>query len=197
MKKHLNLPGRTLLLLALGSCLMLRAARAQSATSALNLGDIFPDVSGQTLSGASLRLSDIVTSKTSVVVFSFSKTAGKDAQVWNDHLSKDYGSNPQVASSTVIMLEAAPRLLRGIIVSELKRSMPPAIRDRTIVSYQNEELWKQRLAVADDKHADVLLLASDGRMRWRNSAAFSDAEYTDLKNKVQEQLQFAKQRKLQ
>jgi hypothetical protein len=65
------------------------------------------------------------------------------------------------------------------------------------VSYQNEELWKQRLAVADDKHADVLLLASDGRMRWRNSAAFSDAEYTDLKNKVQGQLQFAKQRKLQ
>ncbi len=193
MKKYLNLTGRRLLLLALGSCLMLRSARAQSAISALNLGDIFPDVSGQALSGASLRLSDVVAGKTSVVVFSFSKSAGKDAQVWNDHLYKDYGSNPQVASSTVIMLEAAPRLLRGIIVSELKRSMPPAMRDRTIVSYQNEELWKQRLAVADDKHADVLLLESDGRMRWRNTSVFSDAEYTELKNK----LQFAKQHKLQ
>jgi len=197
MKKYLNLTGRTLLLLALGSCMMLSAARAQSAKSALNLGDKFPDVSGQTPSGASMRLSEIVTGKTSVVVFSFSKTAGKDAQVWNDRLYKDYGSNPQIASSTVIMLEAAPRLLRGIIVSELKRSMPPAMRDRTIVSYQNEELWKQRLAVADDRHADVLLLESDSRMRWRNSSAFSDAEYTELKHKVQEQLQFTKQRKLQ
>lgn len=197
MKKHLNLSGRTLLLLALGSCMMLRTAQAQSATAALNLGDIFPNVAGQTPSGSFLRLSDVVMGKTSVVVFSFSKTAGKDAQVWNDHLFKDYGSNPQVASSTVIMLEEAPRLLRGIIISELKRSMPPAIRERTIVSYRNEELWKHRLAVADDKHADVLLLESDGRMCWRNSAVFSDAEYTDLKNKAQEQLQFAKQRKLQ
>lgn len=197
MKKYLSLTGRTLLLLALGSCMMLRAARAQSATSTLNLGDKFPDVSGQTPSGASMRLSEIVTGKTSVVVLSFSKTAGKDAQVWNGHLYKDYGSNPQVAGSTVIMLEAAPRPLRGIIVSELKRSMPPAMRDRTIVSYLNEELWKHRLAVADDRHAEVLLLESDGRLRWRNSAAFSDVEYKDLKNKVQEQLQFAKQRKLQ
>jgi hypothetical protein len=197
MKKYLDITGGTLLLLALGWCMMLRAAWAQSATSALNLGDIFPDVAGQTPSGASLRLSDVVAGKTSVVVFSFSKTAGKDAQVWNDHLYKDYGSNPLIAGSTVIMLEAAPRLLRGIIVSELKRNVPTTMRDRTIVSYQNEELWKQRLAVADDRHADVLLLESDRRMRWRNSAAFSDTEYTDLKNKVQEQLQFAKQRELQ
>jgi len=193
MKKYVNLTGLALLLLALGSFMMLRAARAQSARSALSLGDILPDVSGQTPSGGSLRLSDVVAGKTSVVVFSFSKTAGKDARLWNVHLDKDYGSNRLVAGSTVIMLEAAPRLLRGIIVSALKSNMPPSMRDRTIVSYQNEELWKRRLAVADDSHAYVLLLGPDGHMRWRNSAAFSDAEYTELKNKVQEELQFANQ----
>ena len=148
-------------------------------------------------SGGSLRLSDVVAGKTPVVVFSFSKTAGKDARLWNVHLDKDYGSNRLVAGSTVIMLEAAPRLLRGIIVSALKSNMPPSMRDRTIVSYQNEELWKRRLAVADDSHAYVLLLGPDGHMRWRNSAAFSDAEYTELKNKVQEELQFANQLKSQ
>ncbi len=66
-----------------------------------------------------------------------------------------------------------------------------------MVSYQNEELWKRRLAVDDDSHAYVLLLGPDGPMRWRNSAAFSDAEYTELKNKVQEELQFANQLKSQ
>lgn len=195
MKKYVNLTGRALLLLALGSFMMLRAAQAQSATSALNLGDILPDVSGQTPSGGSLRLSDVVAGKTSVVVFSFSKSAGKDARLWNDHLDKDYASNSLVAGSTVIMLEAVPRLLRGIIVSQLKNNMPASMRDRTIVSYQNEGLWKQRLGVADDSHAYVLLLGLDGHIRWRNSDAFGDAEYTELKNKVQEQLQFANQRK--
>jgi hypothetical protein len=150
MKKYVDFTRRALLLLALGSFMMLRAAQAQSATSGLNLGDTLPDISGQTPSGGSLRLSDVVAGKTSVVVFSFSKTAGKDARLWNEHLYKDYGSNRLVAGSTVIMLEAAPLLLRGIIVSELKKNMPPSMRDRTIVLYQDEKLWKQRLAVADD-----------------------------------------------
>lgn len=196
MKKYVNFTRRALLLLALGSSMMLMAEQAQSAT-ALNLGDVLPDISGQTPSGGSLHLSDVVAHKTSVVVFSFSRTAGKDARLWNDHLYKDYGSNRLVAGSTVIMLEAAPRLLRGIIVSELKKNMPPSMRDRTMVSYQNEELWKQRLAMADDSHAFVLLLGPDRRLRWRNSGAFSDAEYTELKNKVQEQLQFANQHRSQ
>jgi hypothetical protein len=188
MKKYPNLTGQMLLLLVLGWFMALNAAQAQSATSALNLGDILPDVSGQTPSGGSLRLSDLVAGKTSVVVFSFSKTAGKDAQLWNDHLYKDYGSNPPVAGSTVIMLEAAPRLLRGIIVSKLKNNMPPSMRDRTVVSYQNEEVWKRRLALADDSRAYVLLLGSDGHIRWRNSGAFSDGEYTELKKRVLREL---------
>jgi hypothetical protein len=62
------------------------------------------------------------------------------------------------------------------------------MRDRTIVSYQNEDLWKQRLAVANDSHAYVLLLGPDGHMRWRNSGAFSDGEYTELKKRVLREL---------
>jgi hypothetical protein len=188
MKKNMNLTGLSLLLLALGLFTMPRDASAQSATTTLNLGDFLPDVSGQTPSGSSLQLSDLIAGKTAVVVFSFSKAAGKDARLWNDHLFNDYGSNRLVAGSTVIMLEAAPRLLRGIIVSELKSNLPPSMRDRTIVSYQNEDLWKQRLAVANDSHAYVLLLGPDGHMRWRNSGAFSDGEYTELKKRVLREL---------
>jgi ATP10 protein len=188
MKKHFNLTEWALLLLALGLFMMPRAGSAQSTTTTLNLGDVLPDVSGQTPSGGSLRLSDVIAAKASVVVFSFSKTAGKDARLWNDHLFKDYGSNRLVAVSTVIMLEAVPRLLRGIIVSELKSNLPPSMRDTTIVSYQNEDVWKQRLAVADESHAYVLVLGPDGHLRWRNSGALNEAQYTELKNKVQEQL---------
>jgi hypothetical protein len=48
MKKYPNLTGQMLLLLVLGWFMALNAAQAQSATSGLNLGDILPDVSGQT-----------------------------------------------------------------------------------------------------------------------------------------------------
>jgi hypothetical protein len=48
------------------------------------------------------------------------------------------------------------------------------MRDTTIVSYQNEDVWKQRLAVADESHAYVLVLGPDGHLRWRNSGAFNE-----------------------
>ncbi len=191
MKNYITLTGCILLLLALGSFTLPSSALAQSAAAPLQLGDILPDVSGQTPTGGSLHLSAIVAGKTAVVVFSFSRTAGKDARGWNDLLYKDYGSNRSVACSTVILLEAIPRLLRGIIVSGIKRNMPASMQNSTIVSYQEEELWKQRLRVTDDSHAYVLLLSSDGHIRWRTSRPFSDAEYMKLKSEIQKQLQFA------
>lgn len=104
---------------------------------------------------------------------------------------RDFGSNQAVALSTVIMLESAPRLLRGVIVSRLKNDMPPPLHTSTIVSYEDETLWKQRLDVVNDRRAYVILLGQDGRIRWKNSGALNNAEYKELKTKVQEQFQFA------
>lgn len=184
MKKHLHLTVRAFLLLALGLFTMPRTASAQSASEMLHSGNVFPNISGRTTSGKPIQLSNVITGKTAIVVFSFSKAAGQDARRWNDLLSKDYCSDHSLACSTVIMLASAPRLLRGVIVSELNRTVPPSMRDETIVSYQNEDLWKQRLAVTDDSRAYVFLLDTSGHIRWRNSGAFSDAEYTKLKSEI-------------
>jgi hypothetical protein len=150
-----------------------------------------PDVSGQNLSGSPTHLSSDVAGKVAVVVFSFSKSGGKDTQLWNRNLLRDFGSDRSVALSTVIMLESAPRLLRGVILSRLKKDVPPALQSSTIVSYQNEKLWKQRLRIADDSHAYVVLLGRDGSIRWMNSGALSDTEYKELNTNIQEQFQSA------
>lgn len=160
----------------------------QSSAIPLRRGDPLPDVTGQTLSGSPGHLSTAVEGKIALVVFSFSKAGGKDIQLWNRDLLRDFGSNRSVALSTVIMLETAPRLLRGIIVSRLKNDMPLPLRNSTIVSYQDENLWKQRLDVADDSRAYVVLLGRDERIRWVNSGDFSDAEYKQLKAEIEKQL---------
>ena len=160
---------------------VLPAMLAQS-VAPLHLGDALPDVIGQNPSGTPAHLSTQVAGKVAVVVFSFSKSGGKDTQLWNKNLSREFGSDRSVGLSTVIMLESAPRILRGLIVSKLKKEMPVAI-----VSYENEKLWKQRLGVADDSHAYVVLLKPDGKILWMNSGAFSDAEYKDLKTNIQKQ----------
>lgn len=192
MNRYRKLSIRIFLAFVLPLFVPLLSTWAQSTAAPLRVGDSLPDVAGQNLLGSQTHLSTLTTGKVAVVVFSFSKAGGKDTQLWNRQVLRDFGSNHSVTLSTVIMLESAPRLLRGVIVSGIKNDMPVSLRDSTIVSYENEKLWKQCLAVTDDGRAYVLVLGKEGHILWMNSDAFGTAEYRDLTTKIQEQLHSAK-----
>ena len=166
-------------------------AGQQAGASPLHTGDPFPQVSGQTLTNKPLALPAAAAGKPAFVVFSFSRAAGKDARLWNERLFKDYSNSNAIAvpGFQVIVLEWMPKLIRGMAVSSMKSNMPLAVQDRTIVSYVDEAVWKQRLAVSDDNRAYLFLLDPDGRIRWSNSVGFTDSEYTRLKEVLGNMLQ--------
>ncbi len=177
----------TLALLIAGvSMLAPQAGAGQSSAAPLHAGDAFPQLSGQTLTGKLLQLPAAATGKPALVVFSFSRTAGKDARSWNEHLFKDFSNSNAIAvpGYQVIVMESLPKLFRSMAISSMKSNMPLAVQDRTIVSYQDETVWKQHLAASDENRAYVVLLGPDGHIRWRNSAAFTDSEYAHLKNEL-------------
>lgn len=153
----------------------------QPDTSALSLGDMLPNISGQTLKGSLLHL-PVSGDKAAVLVFSFSRAAGNDARVWNKHLSKDFpGALPVYG---IVLLESAPKLFRGMAVAGMKSSIPVSAQSQTMVLYKDEKVWEQRLAVGDESRAYVLLLGSDGRLHWRNSGTFSNVEYAQFENEL-------------
>jgi ATP10 protein len=160
---------------------------AQSNTAPLQVGSILPTFSGRTVTDRHLTLPRSSKEKPTVLVFSFSRTAGKDARLWNEHLAKDFPDD--VTAYGVIQLESAPKVFRRLAVSGIKSSMPVSAQDRTIVLYRDEQLWKQRLAVKDESRAYVVLLDPSGTIRWISSGAFSDATYGLLKSKLAALLQ--------
>ena len=156
---------------------------AQPDTSAVQPGQMFPQLSGQTLTGKSMELPAAAVGKPAVVIVSFSKAAGKDARSWNERLSRDFPKD--VPSYTIIVLESVPKLFRGLAVSNIKSSMPVPVQDRTIVLYSDEMLWKQRVAFSEDSRAYVILLGPDGRIRWSNRGAFTEPSYTQMKDQIE------------
>ena len=144
---------------------------------------MFPQLSGQTLTGKSLELPAAAMGKPAVVIFSFSKTAGNDARSWNERLSRDFPKD--VPSYTIILLESVPKLFRGLAVSGIKSSMPVPVQDRTIVLYSDEKLWKQRVAFSDDSRAYVILLGPDSRIRWSSKGAFTEPSYAQMKDQIE------------
>jgi ATP10 protein len=147
--------------------------------AALKIGDLLPKVTGQTLTKAQLELPLAMSGKTAVVMFSFSRAAGNDARAWGEHLLNEFSHT--ILPYHVIELEGVPRLMRGVAVSGIKGTMPPDVQKQAIVLYQDEDLWKKRLAVTDDKRCYVLVLGPDGRIRWTSSSAFSDSAHQALK----------------
>jgi hypothetical protein len=187
MARHVTLG----FLIAGVSLLLLRAAMSQSAMQPLRLGDAFPQFSGQTITGETVELPGATSGKVALVVFSFSRAAGKDARSWNEHLFKDFSNSNfvTVPGYQIIELESVPKPFRAVAVASMRSAMPHAVQDRTILVYQDEALWKQRLGANDDAHAYIILLGADGRIRWSNSASYSDSGYEQLKSAIEAQLQ--------
>jgi len=157
--------------------------------AALHSGDVLPDVAGQTLAGKQLHLPADGLGKPAVVVFSFSHAAADDANKWDATVQKEFGSGGGVENFTIIMLEDAPRLLRGMISSRIKNGEPPAVRDRMAIVVHDEAAWKKRFSVADTHHSYVALLDREGRIRWVGSAAYSDTAVSSLKEEMAPLLQ--------
>lgn len=164
----------------LTASLSLHAAQPLSAT--LKVGSAFPTFSGRTVTDHSLTLPASSMETPTVLVFSFSRTAGKDARLWNENLAEEFPDG--VSAYGVIQLESAPKLFRRLAISGIKSSMPVTVQNRTIVLYHDEQLWRQRLGVKDESRAYVLLLDRSGTIRWMNSGAFSDSTYAMLKAKI-------------
>ena len=155
---------------------------AAIAQSPLHPGEALPEISGQTLSGKQLTLPADAAGKAAVVSFSFSKTGGKDSSAWSQHIEKDF---PAIGHPyTLMMIEAAPKFVRGMIISGSKKGMSEQAQDRCIAMEHDEDLWKKRIGFTDDTKAYIFLLGPDGHIRWRSSGAFSDAEYATLQKEI-------------
>lgn len=154
---------------------------ASNAAAALKIGDTMPVLAGQTVSGKPIELPTANVGSVRVLVISFTKAASTDSQLWTGRVAKENGG---AALFRVIMLEAVPKLFRGMAVSGIKSGLPQSLWDTAILSYTDENLWKERLAVTSDKHSYVVLLDGGNRVCWLSIGAFNEDEYAGLRKEL-------------
>ena len=138
--------------LAISLFLLSAHSPAQLGQPYLKPGEILPPLASQALTGKWLDIASSNRGSPAVVVFSFSRAGGRDAQLWTQRLMKD---DPHLTIYTVIFLESVPGLFRAMAVSGIKDGMPPALQDRTILLYRDEDLWRQRLQVGNERLCDT------------------------------------------
>lgn len=163
--------------LSLSLFLLSAHSAAQTGQTYLKPGDTLPPLAAQALTGKWLDIASVPGGNPTVVVFSFSRAGGRDARLWTQRLMKD---DPHLAIYTVIFLESVPGLFRSVAVAGIKESMPSALQDRTILLYRDENLWKERLQVVNERRACVMLLGPTRRIQWMTLGPFADALYGEF-----------------
>ena len=140
-----------------------------------------PRMEGEALSGKPIILPDAAHGKISLLAMGFSKKGGDKATEWTKRFVQDFGKDSRYAVYPVAELEAAPRLLRGMIKGGMRRGTPPEEQDRFVLLFEGEADWKKFVSYAIADEAYLLLLDANGEVKWRGHGVWSEEGYAPLR----------------
>ena len=141
----------------------------------------WPVTEGETLSGRKITVPASFAGKPAVLVFSFSREAGEKVRYWLDPLLKD-----GVNAWSVANLEAAPRLIRGLVRNGMKKDMLPDAEAHSVLLYKDDKEWRQALGVEKNDTPLVVLLDPKGQVVWKHQGLFDSVAYRALLKRFSE-----------
>jgi len=147
-------------------------------------GQSVPAVNAESLSGKKIVLPDAVHGKVSVFIVGFSRKSKDPTGAWMKKLRQAYAQDADVIIYQVAHLEGAPRFIRGMIVSGMKKGVPPDQQDSLLVLYEKQDEWKRwvNFSAADDGY--VVVCDRSAQAVWRTHNPVNEADFEQLKNQV-------------
>src|SRR5271166_832284 len=118
----------------------------------------FPRLQEENLTGQQVVLPDAASGKVAVLVFGFSRASQNSAGAWMNRLREDFGKSPGFALYQLPVLEEAPRLIRGMIVSGMKKGVAEDLRANFVPVMHNEGELKRLLGYKEPDDAYVVVL---------------------------------------
>ncbi len=177
---------RTLALLCLLLTVALHPASANAQTSAQNASTTIPRLSGTTFSGAAVRLPADLRGHSGILVVGFSQGSRDAVTLWGKRLANDYYSSPTVLYYELPILASVPKFLRGFVEGRIRSSVSDRGKSHFLPITEDESAWRA-LAQYDAAQPDapyVLLVDSEGRVRWRTNTPPTDATYDALQHQL-------------
>jgi hypothetical protein len=143
-----------------------------------------PQAHGTTLAGTAVALPDATKDKVGVLVIGFSHASQVQVAAWGRRLATDYGSSGGVAYFAIPMLAGAPKMLRGMIVKSMGKSVPEAEKPHFLPLTEDDKPWRAIAHYSKPDDAYVLGVDQAGDVEWQTEGDASDAAYSALRKVV-------------
>lgn len=134
-----------------------------------------PRTTGETLSGHQIVLADAIRGHRVILVAGFSREGGNGTGAWVKAIQAD-SALAGIPVYEIAQIAGAPGLIRGMIKSSMKKSVPPAEHDTFVVLTQDEKPWRTAFDVSDDKVPYVMMMDAAGKVLWRGHGQAAELE---------------------
>jgi len=162
-------------------------AAEQSKTAApLAVGDMFPRLEAEFLTGRKAVLPDAAAGKSALVMMGFTYDSRFEVEKWAEHLRREFAANDAFTFYEVPVIGGMGRLAKWFIDSGMRKGTPKELHENVITVYGGVDRWKKAMGFvkADENAAYLALLGPDGRVRWLHRGAFTDEAMAALKASI-------------
>jgi len=163
-----------LAILAAATALLASAAAAQQ----------FPRLHEENLAGQQVVLPDAAAGKVAVLVLGFSHASSTPTGAWAKRAGDEFGKNPGFVLYQLAVIEDAPRFIRGMIISGIKKGVPDSQRATFIPVVHEEAALKTLVGYKAEDYAYIVVLDRGGKVVYQTHGATVDATYTELRAKL-------------
>ena len=160
-----------------------RAADQPKTASPLAVGDVFPRLEAEFLTGRKAVLPDAAAGKSAVVMMGFTYDSRFDVEKWAEHVRREFRENGTVTFYEVPVIGGLGRMGKWFIDSGMRKGTPKELHENVITVYGSVDRWKKAMdfSKTQEDAAYLALLGPDGRVRWIHRGGFSEEAMTALK----------------
>jgi len=166
--------------LVVGLALLLMCLRVAEAQSTR-----IPQTHATSLASTAVVLPDDLRGRVGVLVLGFSKSSGEVCKGWGQRLAESYRDSREVTYYQMPVLEAVPKLIRGMVVKSIKSGVPEAEQAHFLPLFSDEAAWQKIAHYANSDDAYVLVVDGDGKVLWQTSGRVTDAGFAAVRQQAQ------------
>ena len=166
----------------IGTVSALAGEQAKTATP-LAVGDPFPRLEAEFLTGRKAVLPDAAAGKSALVMMGFTYDSRFEVEKWAEHVRREFGTNGNVTFFEVPVIGGMGRMASWFINSGMRKGTPKELHENVITVYGGSDRWKKAMGFskAQEDAAYLALLGADGRVQWLHHGGYTEDAARALK----------------
>lgn len=147
-----------------------------------------PRIEGESFADQKVVLPDAARGKVAVLIFGFTKASKEPTSGWAKKLQAEFGMRSGFVLYQLPVLESVPRLMRGMVISSIKKGVSENMRAHFVPILQYEAELKKLVSYKASDDAYLVVLDPNGQAVLQTSGPFNESAYGEFRTHVESML---------